>query len=58
MPPKYVPPFAWGEREPYAAFGQAKFLDVAELVMARRHITLGQSQRALLAQAHADRAPR
>lgn len=57
MPPKYVPPFAWGEREPYSAFDQAKFLDVAELVMARRHVTLGQSQRIQLALAHADRAP-
>lgn len=58
MPPKYVPPFAWGEREPYAAFGAAKFLDVAQRVMARRQVVLGERQRQQLALAHSERAPR
>ncbi|MGI8549029.1 MAG: putative sugar nucleotidyl transferase [Gemmatimonadaceae bacterium] len=57
MPPKYVPPFAWGEREPYAAFARAKFLDVAERVMSRRHVTLGERQRRHLARIHSARAP-
>lgn len=58
MPPKCVPPFAWGEREPYAAFGAAKFLDVAERVMARRHVVISERQRQQLALAHSERAPR
>lgn len=58
MPPKYVPPFAWGEREPYAVFGGAKFLDVAERVMSRRHVSLGERQRRHLARVHSARSAR
>ena len=41
-PPKVVSPFAWGEREPYDTYDVAKFLTVAERVMARRHVELGE----------------
>jgi UDP-N-acetylglucosamine diphosphorylase/glucosamine-1-phosphate N-acetyltransferase len=53
MPPKCVPPFSWGGRAPYAAFALDKFLRVAEHVMQRRHLTLGEGARRQLAAAHA-----
>ncbi|MFL5582418.1 MAG: putative sugar nucleotidyl transferase [Gemmatimonadaceae bacterium] len=50
MPPKYVPPFAWGGGEPYGVFDLDKFLEVAERVMSRRHIHLTErARRQLLA---------
>lgn len=52
MPPKVVPPFAWGDREPYDTFDVARFLDVAERVMERRHVQLGEKARKHLAEAH------
>jgi hypothetical protein len=52
MPPKTVPPFAWGEKEPYDTYDIAKFLTVAERVMARRHVELGENARKQLAEAH------
>jgi len=58
MPPKYVPPFAWGDSEPYGCWAPDKFLAVAERVMQRRHVTLGERQRAQLARAHAERSTR
>jgi UDP-N-acetylglucosamine diphosphorylase / glucose-1-phosphate thymidylyltransferase / UDP-N-acetylgalactosamine diphosphorylase / glucosamine-1-phosphate N-acetyltransferase / galactosamine-1-phosphate N-acetyltransferase len=48
--PKYVPPFAWGNAEPYDRFESDKFVEVAERMMARRHVTLGvKGRRHLLA---------
>ena len=48
--PKYVPPFSWGNGEPYDRFESDKFVEVVERVMARRHITLGvKGRRHLLA---------
>ncbi len=47
--PKYIPPFSWGECEPYARFESNKFIEVAERVMARRHISLGPKGRLHLA---------
>jgi UDP-N-acetylglucosamine diphosphorylase / glucose-1-phosphate thymidylyltransferase / UDP-N-acetylgalactosamine diphosphorylase / glucosamine-1-phosphate N-acetyltransferase / galactosamine-1-phosphate N-acetyltransferase len=44
MPPKVVPPFAWGERPPYSTYRIDKFLDVAKRVMARRHVDLSDRQ--------------
>lgn len=41
MPPKLVAPFAWGGEMPYGRFELAKFLAVAERMMARRHVVLG-----------------
>jgi UDP-N-acetylglucosamine diphosphorylase/glucosamine-1-phosphate N-acetyltransferase len=40
MPPKAVPPFAWGSGAPYATWEGEKFLATAARVMARRHVTL------------------
>lgn len=47
--PKYVPPFAWGDAEPYDRFESGKFIEVAERMMARRHVTLGEKGRMHLA---------
>jgi UDP-N-acetylglucosamine diphosphorylase/glucosamine-1-phosphate N-acetyltransferase len=40
MPPKAVPPFAWGDRPPYGTYRVDKFLEVAARVMERRHVEL------------------
>ncbi len=46
MPPKYLPPFAWGRADtPYALH---RFLHTAETVMGRRQIALTDSQRGML----------
>ena len=52
MPPKAVQPFAWGDSEPYDTYDVAKFLSVAERVMARRHVELGEGARKQLSEAH------
>jgi UDP-N-acetylglucosamine diphosphorylase/glucosamine-1-phosphate N-acetyltransferase len=52
MPPKVIPPFAWGDSEPYETYDIAKFLVVAERAMARRHVDLGDKARKQLAEAH------
>ncbi len=41
MPPKVVPPFAWGDGEPWETFDLARFLTVAARVMGRRGVVLG-----------------
>lgn len=38
MPPKVVPPFAWGDGEPWDTFGLDRFLTVAARVMGRRGV--------------------
>ncbi len=55
MPPKAVAPFAWGDGEPYQVYGVEKFLAVAEHVMSRRQVTLGERARRQLTEAHARR---
>ncbi len=55
MPPKVVPPFAWGDRPPYSSYELPKFLEVAERVMARRHVKLSSRGRAQLEASHAAR---
>ena len=57
-PPKYVPPFAWGHDEPFQPFACDKFLAVAERMMTRRGVALGERARRQLERAHAERAPR
>jgi UDP-N-acetylglucosamine diphosphorylase / glucose-1-phosphate thymidylyltransferase / UDP-N-acetylgalactosamine diphosphorylase / glucosamine-1-phosphate N-acetyltransferase / galactosamine-1-phosphate N-acetyltransferase len=52
MPPKAVPPFAWGDGEPYDTYDVTRFLSVAERVMARRHVQLSDKVRKQLAEAH------
>jgi UDP-N-acetylglucosamine diphosphorylase/glucosamine-1-phosphate N-acetyltransferase len=45
MPPKAVAPWGWGEAGSLAAYRADKFLQVAERMMARRHVTLSESSR-------------
>jgi len=52
VPPKVVPPFAWGDTEPYDTFDLTKFLAVAERVMARRHVELSEKARKHLTEVH------
>lgn len=47
-PPKYVPPFTWGTGKDAGAYALEKFLQTAEIVMARRDVKLTDGQRALL----------
>lgn len=49
MPPKSVPPFAWGDGERYEI---EKFLEVAERMMARRHVQLADGARQMLRAAY------
>lgn len=51
MPPKMVPPFAWGDQPPYSTYRMDKFLEVAKRMMARRHVELTDRQAAMLAAA-------
>jgi UDP-N-acetylglucosamine diphosphorylase/glucosamine-1-phosphate N-acetyltransferase len=55
MPPKAVAPFAWGEAGEFETYHVDKFLQVAERMMARRHVPLGDAMRTQLARAHAQR---
>jgi UDP-N-acetylglucosamine diphosphorylase / glucose-1-phosphate thymidylyltransferase / UDP-N-acetylgalactosamine diphosphorylase / glucosamine-1-phosphate N-acetyltransferase / galactosamine-1-phosphate N-acetyltransferase len=52
MPPKVVSPFAWGEVGKLETYRVDKFLQVAERMMARRHVHLGDAMRAQLTRAH------
>jgi len=45
MPPKAVAPWGWGEAGSLAAYRVEKFLQVAERMMARRHVTLSENAR-------------
>jgi UDP-N-acetylglucosamine diphosphorylase/glucosamine-1-phosphate N-acetyltransferase len=51
--PKTIPPFAWGESAPFAAFELPKLIQVAERQMARREVPLTEQARRALATAHA-----
>jgi UDP-N-acetylglucosamine diphosphorylase/glucosamine-1-phosphate N-acetyltransferase len=51
-PPKFVPPFAWGDGVPYQSFAIDKFIEVAERQMARRSVVLGTRGRQLLRDAY------
>jgi UDP-N-acetylglucosamine diphosphorylase/glucosamine-1-phosphate N-acetyltransferase len=55
MPPKVIPPFAWGSAPPYSVYHLGKFLDVAARVMERRHVTLSAKARQQLSASHAAR---
>lgn len=52
MPPKYVPPFSWGEGEKLGRYDLAKFLATTERAMSRRQVPLGERARAQLTAAH------
>jgi UDP-N-acetylglucosamine diphosphorylase/glucosamine-1-phosphate N-acetyltransferase len=53
MPPKYVPPFSWGEGDDLAMYRLDKFLENAARAMARRGVMLSERERSQLAAAHA-----
>jgi UDP-N-acetylglucosamine diphosphorylase/glucosamine-1-phosphate N-acetyltransferase len=53
MPPKYVPPFSWGEGDDLREYRLEKFLETAERSMSRRQQTLGAGARRQLTQAYA-----
>ena len=53
MPPKYVPPFSWGEGDHLSMYRLDKFLSNTARVMSRRGVTLGEREKAQLAAAHA-----
>jgi UDP-N-acetylglucosamine diphosphorylase / glucose-1-phosphate thymidylyltransferase / UDP-N-acetylgalactosamine diphosphorylase / glucosamine-1-phosphate N-acetyltransferase / galactosamine-1-phosphate N-acetyltransferase len=55
MPPKLVPPFAWGDAAPYASWDIEKFLVVAERVMARRSVAMTPAMRRALVAAFEER---
>jgi UDP-N-acetylglucosamine diphosphorylase/glucosamine-1-phosphate N-acetyltransferase len=55
MPPKAVAPFSWGEAGAFSPYRVDKFLDVAERMMERRHVTLSERARRQLVAAHAAR---
>ncbi len=46
--PKVVPPFAWGEQEPWSRNEFERFCEVTERMMERRHVTLERKTRAQL----------
>ena len=48
MPPKYVPPFSWGDAAPFAEYALDRFLEVAARVMRRRRVELTDDMRAAL----------
>ncbi len=52
MPPRAVPPFAWGDSAPYDTYDVTRFLAVAERMMSRRQVELGAKARKQLAEAH------
>jgi UDP-N-acetylglucosamine diphosphorylase/glucosamine-1-phosphate N-acetyltransferase len=52
MPPKVVPPFAWGSGAPYDTHALDKFLVTAERMMARRGQLLTTNDRAHWARVH------
>jgi UDP-N-acetylglucosamine diphosphorylase/glucosamine-1-phosphate N-acetyltransferase len=55
MPPKAVPPFAWGDHPPYSVYRADKFLEVARRMMARRHVELSARQARQLSAAYEQR---
>lgn len=57
IPPKVVPPFAWGDAPPFEVFALEKFLTVAERVMSRRDVALDDAMRTVLIAAWTQRAP-
>lgn len=55
MPPKAVPPFAWGGEAPYALYRSDKFIASAARMMQRRHIELSERGRRHLQLVHEQR---
>jgi UDP-N-acetylglucosamine diphosphorylase/glucosamine-1-phosphate N-acetyltransferase len=55
MPPKAVAPFEWGEAGAFTPYRVEKFLEVAERMMARRHVTLSDDARSQLLASYTNR---
>jgi hypothetical protein len=55
VPPRVVPPFAWGDNDPYDTYDVTRFLEVAARVMSRREVDLSDKARKQLAEAHTRR---
>jgi UDP-N-acetylglucosamine diphosphorylase/glucosamine-1-phosphate N-acetyltransferase len=55
MPPKVVSPFSWGEADALSDYRLDKFLEVAERMMARRHVPLTAGARVQLTTAFESR---
>jgi len=51
-PPKAVPPFSWGDDEPYGDYDLSKFLVTAERMMERRHVKLSAKAKRQLTDSH------
>ena len=58
QPPKVIPPFAWGDAEPYERFEIEKFLEVAERMMKRRGVDLTDKARRYLRTVHETAVPK
>jgi UDP-N-acetylglucosamine diphosphorylase/glucosamine-1-phosphate N-acetyltransferase len=48
FPPKFVPSFAWGHKEPFKPHELDKAIETATRVMARRHVKFDAAERAIL----------
>ncbi len=48
FPPKYIPSFSWGGSDSLSTYKLDKFLQAAEIVMARRNVTLSENGKELL----------
>jgi UDP-N-acetylglucosamine diphosphorylase/glucosamine-1-phosphate N-acetyltransferase len=55
MPPKAVPPFAWGSGAPYSLYRSDKFLESAARMMKRRHVEMSERTREHLRAVHEHR---
>jgi UDP-N-acetylglucosamine diphosphorylase / glucose-1-phosphate thymidylyltransferase / UDP-N-acetylgalactosamine diphosphorylase / glucosamine-1-phosphate N-acetyltransferase / galactosamine-1-phosphate N-acetyltransferase len=55
MPPKVVPPFAWGSSEPYEVYHLDKFIENAERMMHRRDVAVTGRMRRQLSASHSVR---
>jgi UDP-N-acetylglucosamine diphosphorylase/glucosamine-1-phosphate N-acetyltransferase len=53
MPPRYVPPFSWGEGDALQEYRLEDFLKTAERALARRSVPLSEAMRRQLRAAHA-----
>ncbi len=50
--PKYIPPFAWGEAEPWDRIEFDKFCEIAERMMERRGVVFDEATKGFLASAY------
>jgi UDP-N-acetylglucosamine diphosphorylase/glucosamine-1-phosphate N-acetyltransferase len=55
MPPKVVAPFSWGDGPPYSVYRIDKFIETAERMMARRHMSLSERARRHFGTVHSSR---